>query len=103
MLPVLLEQDHRQQARARPAAGDHVKRRRRLADLLAVAASELLADVLDHLPLPRDHLQRLGNILAPLAQPSTAATLAGRGAGLDNPLARQVLGKRLARRPLADE
>ena len=39
MLPVLLEQDHRQQARAGPAARDDMKRRRRLADPLAVTAS----------------------------------------------------------------
>src|SRR6202007_1269341 len=56
MLPELLEQDHRQQARAGPAACNHVKRRRRLADLLAVAAGELLADMLDHLPLSRSDL-----------------------------------------------
>jgi hypothetical protein len=67
MLPVLLEQDHRQQTWAGPAAGDHMKGGRRLADLLAVAAGELLADVLDHLPAPRDHLQRLGDVLAQLA------------------------------------
>jgi hypothetical protein len=67
MLPVLLEQDHRQQARPGPAAGDHVKGSWRLADLLTVAAGKLFADVLDHLPLPRDHLQRLGDVLAQLA------------------------------------
>ena len=50
MLAELLEQHHRQQAWPGPAAGDHMERRRRLADLLAVAAGELLADVLDHLP-----------------------------------------------------
>ena len=54
MLPELLEQDHRQQAWAGPAAGQDMERRRRLADLLAIAAGELLADVLDHLPLPRE-------------------------------------------------
>src|SRR3954449_10651116 len=56
MLPVLLEQDHRQQARAGPAAGDHMKGRRRLADLLAVAASKLLADMLDDPGLRRGRL-----------------------------------------------
>ncbi len=45
-----------------------MERRRRLADLLAVPAGELLADGLDHLPLPRDHLQRLGDVLAHLAR-----------------------------------
>src|SRR3981189_1151692 len=91
MLPELLEQDHRQQAGAGPAARDHVERRRRLADLLAVPAGELLADVLDHLPLPRDHLQRLGDILAQLAQALAAAAQAGGRCRLDDPLARQML------------
>src|SRR4051794_41899926 len=77
MLPVLLEQDHRQQAWAGPAARDHMKGGRRLADLLAVAAGEFLADMLDHLPAPRDHLQRLGDVLAELAQPRAAAAQAG--------------------------
>ena len=80
-----------------------MERRRRLADLLAVAAGELLADVLDHLPLPRDHLQRLGDVLAQLAQPRAAAAQAGGRAGLDHPLARQMLGEGLARRALAGE
>ena len=38
MLAKLLEQDHRQQARSGPAAGDDVERRRSLADLLAIPA-----------------------------------------------------------------
>jgi len=101
MLPVLLEQDHRQQARPGPPAGDHMKRCRRLVDFLAVAAGELLSDMLDHLPLPRDHLQRLGDILAQFAQPCAAAAQAGRGGRLDHPLARQMLGERLTRWPLA--
>ncbi|PZX20581.1 hypothetical protein LY10_03839, partial [Planktotalea frisia] len=41
-----------------------VERGRRLADLLASSASELLADRLDHLPLAWDDLQCLRNILA---------------------------------------
>jgi hypothetical protein len=80
-----------------------VERRRRLAYLLAVPAGELLADVLDHLPLPRDHLQRLGDILAQLAQALAAAAQAGDRRRLDDPLARQMLGKGFARRPLARE
>ena len=103
VLAELLEQDHRQQARTGPAAGDDVERRRRLADLLAVAAGDLLAHVLDHLPLARDHLQRLGDVLAELAQPRTAAACAGRRSGHDHPLARQMLGEGLAGRPLAGE
>ena len=103
MLPVLLEQDHRQQARAGPAARDHMKGGRRLADLLAVAAGKLLADMLDHLPSPRDHLQRLGDVLAQFAQPRAAAAQAGRWPWLDHALARQMVGKGLARRALARE
>ena len=50
MLAELLEQDHGQQARSRPSARDHVERRRRLTDVLAVPAAELLPHGLDHLP-----------------------------------------------------
>ena len=63
MLTVLLEQDHRQQAGAGPASWDHMEWRRRLADVLAVAARELLTHRLDHLPLARNDLQRLGDVL----------------------------------------
>ena len=80
-----------------------MERRRRLADLLAVPAGELLADMLDHLPLARDHLQRLGDILAQLAQPAAAAAKASSRSRHDDPLARQMLGKRLARGALAGE
>src|SRR5438874_11954352 len=76
MLPELLEQDHRQQAGAGPTSGNYMERRRSLADLLAVAAGELLADMLDHLPLPRNDLQRLGDVLTQLAQPRAAAAKA---------------------------
>src|SRR3954467_3215047 len=71
MLAKLLEQDHGQKTGTGPASGDHVEWRRRLADLLAIAAGELLADVLDHLPGFRDHLQCLGDVLAELRQPRT--------------------------------
>ena len=103
MLPELLEQDHRQQARAGPAARNHMERRRRLADFLAVAAGELFADMLDHLPLPRNDLQGLGDVLAQFAQACAAAAQAGHRCRLDHPLARQMLGEGLARRPLAGE
>src|SRR4051812_47840239 len=59
MLPELLEQDHRKQTGAGPAPGDHMERRRILADLLAVPAGELLADMLNHIPLARRHLLML--------------------------------------------
>ena len=68
MLAVLLEQDHRQQAGPGPAPGDHMERRRCLADGLAVAARELLAHRLDHLPLAGNDLQGLGDVLAQLRQ-----------------------------------
>jgi hypothetical protein len=57
--------------------------------------------MLDDLPLPWDHLQRLGDVLAQLAQPSAAAAMAGGRSRLDYPLARQMLRERLTRRALA--
>src|SRR3954467_5307855 len=78
-----------------------MERRRRLADLLAVAAGKLFADVLDYLPPPWDELQRLADVLTQLAQPRAAAAQAFRWPRLDHPLARQMLGEGLADRPLA--
>jgi hypothetical protein len=103
MLPELLEQDHCQKAGTGPTPGDHMERRRSLADLLAFPASELLADMLDHLPLARNRFQRLGGGLAQLAQPPAAATQARGWSRYDHPLARQMLGKRLASGTLAGE
>ena len=65
---------------------------------LAGPAGELLAHVLDHLPLARDELQRLGHVLADLAQGRPAAARAGRRQRIDDALARQMLGQRPARR-----
>ena len=100
---VLGEQHMREQQWPGPAACDRMRRRRRLRDALARAAGELLAHVLDHLPLARDELQRLGHVLADLVQ-SPAATGAGRSGRIDDPLAWQMLGQRPARRlaPLDD-
>jgi hypothetical protein len=103
VLPVLLEQDHGEQARPGKAAWQHAERRRRLADLLAVPAGKLLAHRLHHLPLPRYHLERLGHVLAELGQPARAATAAGGRAGHDHALARQMRRERLAGRLLARE
>ena len=103
VLPVLLEQDHGQQVRARPAARHRVERRRRLRDLLAAPAGELLAHRLDDLPPARDRLQRLRHILADLRQPFRSAALTGRGRRHHHTLARKVVGERLARRLAADE
>ena len=97
MQAVLGEQHMRQQPRPGAAARDRVRRRRRLGDLLAAPARELLAHVLDHLPLARHQLQRLGHVLAQLVQ-GAAAARAGRRSRIDDALARQMLGQRPARR-----
>jgi hypothetical protein len=49
----------------------------RLADLLAVPARELLAHRLDYLPLARNDLQRLGNVLAHLYDPGGSTAFEG--------------------------
>ena len=103
MLAELLEQDHRQQARARPTARRWVEGSRRLGDPLAVPAGELLASGLDHLPLARDDFQRLGDVLAELRDPPGAAAVAGGGRFDHHPLARQMLRKRLTNRAPARE
>src|SRR6516165_5617288 len=80
-----------------------MERCRRLADLLAVPAGELLADVLDHLPLVWDRFQRLRDGLAEFAQPVAAAALARRWSRHDHPLARKMLREFLACWALARE
>ena len=94
---VLGEQHVRQQARPGAPAGDRMRGRRRLGDLLAAPARVLLAHMLDHLPLPRHQLQRLGHVLAELVQ-RPAAARAGRRHRIDDALARQMLGQRPAGR-----
>src|SRR5258708_3480012 len=101
MLPELLEHDHREKTGTRPASGDHMEGSRRLADLLAVPARELLAHMLDHLPLARDRFQRFGDGLAHLAQPCAAAAIARCRCWHDDTLARQMRWKRTPRRTLA--
>ena len=96
VLAELLEHDHRQEARARPGPRDGVERRRRLADLLAVPAGELLPHRLDHLPPPRRRLQRPRHLLAELAKAGAAAARAGRRRIDHHPLARQMVGERVA-------
>ena len=66
------------------------------------AAGELLANGLDHLPLPRHHLQGLGDGLAELGEPAAAARAGGR-AGDHHALARQMRRKGRAHRLLAGE
>ena len=91
MLAELLEQDRCQQVRPGPSPWRRMERRRGLADLLAGATREPLADGLDHLPLPRDHLQRVGDVLAHLHDAVGTAAGAGRGCLDHHALARQVL------------
>lgn len=81
---------------------DKLRRRRRLSDLLARPASEFLANGLDHFPLARHHLQRLGDGLAELGEPA-ATTRAGRRAGNHHAFARQMCRKGCAYRLLAGE
>src|SRR5215831_12052329 len=80
-----------------------MERCRRLGYRLAVAARELLAHGQDHLPSPRDHLQRLGDVLTQLRQlvrPAAGTALRRRN---HDTLARQMVGEWLARWPLALE
>ena len=101
VLTELLEHDHRQQARPRPAPRNHMERRRRLRDLLAVAAGELLPNRLDHLPLPRLRFQRPGNVLAEFAQAIAATAFAGRRRVDHHALARKMIGECIALGTLA--
>jgi hypothetical protein len=101
MLAELLEQDHRQKARAGEAARRDMERRRRLRDRLALPAGEALANRLDHLPPAVDDFERLGHVLAELRKLGrTAAGVLRRGD--HEPLARMV-GELLSNRPLALE
>src|SRR5207237_7759352 len=99
----LVEQDRRQQLRADEAARRGMERRGRLADLLAIAAGELLAYRLDDLEAARNLLQRLGHILADLRQPRSAAAGAGRWSLNDDELAFDVIRPWLASRPIAPD
>jgi hypothetical protein len=56
--------------------------------------------MLDHLPLPRNELQRLRHVLADLAQPVATAARAIHRRWMDDTLARQMLGQRPAGRAL---
>lgn len=102
MLAELLEHDHGQEARAGPSPGG-VEWRRRLADLLAIAAGELLPNRLDHLPLSRHHFQRARHILAELAKAIAAATFTDRRSLDHRPFPWQMLGEGLALGTLARE
>ena len=96
MLAELLEHDHRQQAWASPASCHGMERCRRLADLLTVAARELLAHRLDHLPLTRHQFQRPGHVFPELAQAIAAAAFARRRRIDHNALAGKMVGEGIA-------
>ena len=98
MVGVFLHQDHRQQARPGKAPRDRMERRGRLRDLLAGPAAELLAHMLGHEPLPRHHVERLGDVLADLGELAAAAAGARRRGRVNDAPPRQVIGKVPARR-----
>ena len=93
MLTVFSEDDHCQQAWASPSPRDRTEGCRGLSDLLAGPARELLPDRLDHLPLTRDDLERLGDVLAHLHDAVGAAARASAGCLEHLALARKVLGE----------
>src|SRR3546814_9784779 len=72
VLPVLLEQQHREEAWPGPAAREHMKGRGRLSDLLAIPARKLLAYRLGDLPRARDYLERLSDVFAELGKAGAA-------------------------------
>jgi hypothetical protein len=74
-----------------------MKRRRRLSDLLAGAAAELLPHMFGDEHLPRHHIQRLGDILADLRESAAAAARAAGRRGMHDAPARQVGGEVPAR------
>jgi len=93
MVGVLVDQDHREQARPGEAARDHVEGGGRLRDRLARAAAELLPHVLGHEPLPRHDVERLGDVLADLRELGAAAARARRGGRMNDAPARQIRRK----------
>lgn len=103
MLAKFLEHDHGQKAGTGPSPRHGMERGRRLADLLAVPATELLADRFDHLPLSGHAFQGASHVLAELAQSRAAAAAANRRRIDHHPLARKVLGEGLALGPLTRE
>ncbi|SEF12761.1 hypothetical protein SAMN05444161_8822 [Rhizobiales bacterium GAS191] len=90
---VFFHQHHGQEARTGKAARDRMERRRRLRDLLAGPARELLPDMLRDEPLPRNDIERLGDILSDLRQLRAAAARASARRRVHDAPARQVGGK----------
>ncbi len=103
VLSELLEHDHREKAWACPSLGNDMERRRRLGDLFAVTARELLAHRLDHLPSARLRFQCSYHVLAEFAQTASTTAVARRRGINHHALARQVFGECVAFRALARE
>ena len=87
----LVEQDHGQQVGAGASARDRMEGRRRLGDGPAITADELLADGLQHDPLPWHNFETVGLGLADLLELSAAAARAVLWCGHDNTVTRQML------------
>src|SRR5690606_33436274 len=85
------------------AAGCRMEGCWRLRNLLALAAGELLSHCLDDLPLTRDDLQGLCDILAELRELGRSTAGATCRAGDNDAFARQMFRKRLAGWSLALE
>src|ERR1035441_5674632 len=101
MLTELLEHDHGQEAGYRPSSCDAMERRRRLRDLLAVAAGELLPHRLDHFPPTGLRFQGSRPVFAEFAR-AIAATALTRRRRIDHyTLAGKVIGECVAPGTLA--
>ncbi len=103
MQAVLGEQDMGEQLRPCRPPRNRVRGSRWLGDRFAGPADELLTHMLDHLPLAWNELQRLGHVLAELAQSVVATAWAGRRHRIDNTLPRQMRRQRPTRRLAALE
>ena len=78
MLSELFKKDHRQQTGTGETARNDMEGCGRLVDRFALPAREFFPHREDHLPLPRRHLQGLGDGLAQFAQLARTAARAGR-------------------------
>ncbi len=83
VLAALLEEDHGEQVKFRPAPRRRAERGGPLVDPFAVLASERFADGLHDLPLPGNDLQRLSDVFAHF-QDARRSTAGARGRCLDH-------------------
>src|SRR6516164_10787105 len=101
MLTELIEQDRCQKLGSNVAPWRRMERCRRLRDRLAVSATELLPNRVDHLEPARDLLQRRGYAFAELRQPRRSAAGTSCRSRNDHALSLDVGREGLANRPLA--